>query len=229
MTGGRLKPATIDFIRKQVEAAHRAGCKVIAMMHHGVVPHFSMEGKILPEYLVKDYDQISKMLDDLGVHVIFTGHLHSHDVAKSGNLYDVETGSTVSYPHPYRIVTLRNNIMDIHTKHLPQVASLEKQGIKMTDKSKKFAILTVEKITNKYLPASTPAPAKKAIGEMLGQAYITTLYGDENPSKSFLQQKQRIVDAISLIDPDKAKFVDAIATSLTTDTPPADNNVQITY
>ena len=64
---------------------------------------------------------------------------------------------------------------------------------------------------------------------MLGQAYITTLYGDENPSKAFLQQKQRIVDAISLIDPNKAKFVDAIATSLTTDTTPADNNVQITY
>lgn len=229
VTAGRLKPATIEFIRKQVEAAHRAGCKVIAMMHHGVVPHFSMEGKILPEYLVKDYDKVGKLLNDLGVHVIFTGHLHSHDVAKSGNLYDVETGSTVSYPHPYRIVTLRNNIMDIHTKHLPQVASLEKEGIKMTDKSKKFATLTVEKITNKYLPASTPAPAKKAIGEMLGQAYITTLYGDENPSKAFLQQKQRLVDAISLIDPDKAKFVDAIATSLTTDTTPADNNVQINY
>lgn len=229
VTAGRLKPATIEFIRKQVEAAHRAGCKVIAMMHHGVVPHFSMEPKILSEYLVKDYDHIGRMLDSLGVHVIFTGHLHSHDVSKSGNLYDVETGSTVSYPHPYRIITVRNNIMDIHTKHLQQVASLEKQGLKMTDKSKKFATLAVEKMTNKYLPASTPAPAKKAIGEMLGQAYIIDLYGDEKPSKAFLQQKQRIVDAISLIDPDKAKLVDAIATSLTTDTPPADNNVQINY
>lgn len=229
VTAGRLKPATIEFIRKQVEAAHRAGCKVIAMMHHGVVPHFSMEPKILSEYLVKDYDHIGRMLDSLGVHVIFTGHLHSHDVSKSGNLYDVETGSTVSYPHPYRIITVRNNIMDIHTKHLQQVASLEKQGLKMTDKSKKFATLAVEKMTNKYLPSSTPAPAKKAIGEMLGQAYIIDLYGDEKPSKAFLQQKQRIVDAISLIDPDKAKLVDAIATSLTTDTPPADNNVQINY
>ncbi len=229
VTAGRLKPATIEFIRKQVEAAHRAGCKVIAMMHHGVVPHFSMEPKILSEYLLKDYDHIGRMLDSLGVHVIFTGHLHSHDVSKSGNLYDVETGSTVSYPHPYRIITVRNNIMDIHTKHLQQVASLEKQGLKMTDKSKKFATLAVEKMTNKYLPSSTPAPAKKAIGEMLGQAYIIDLYGDEKPSKAFLQQKQRIVDAISLIDPDKAKLVDAIATSLTTDTPPADNNVQINY
>lgn len=229
VTGGRLKPATIEFIRKQVEAAHRAGCKVIAMMHHGVVPHFSMEGKILPEYLVKDYNEVGSLLESLGVHVVFTGHLHSHDISKSGNLYDVETGSTVSYPHPYRIVTLRNNVMDIHTKHLPQVASLEKQGIKMTDKSKLFATLAVEKMTNGYLPASTPAPAKKAIGEMLGQAYTISLYGDENPSKTFLQQKQRIIDAISLVDPDKAKLVDAIATSLTTDTPPADKNVQINY
>lgn len=229
VTGGRLKPATIAFIRKQVEAAHRAGCKVIAMMHHGVVPHFSMEPRILSEYLVDDYDHIGKMLDSLGVHIVFTGHLHSHDVSKSGNLYDVETGSTVSYPHPYRIITVRNNIMDIHTKHLPQVASLEKKGIKMTDKSKMFATLAVEKMTNSYLPASTPAPAKKAIGEMLGQAYAIDLYGDEKPTQAFLQQKQRIVDAISLIDPDKAKLVDAIATSLTTDTPPADNDVQINY
>lgn len=229
VTSGRLKPATIDFIRKQVEAAHRAGCKVIAMMHHGVVPHFSMEPTILPEYLVNDYNDIAKLLDSLGVHVVFTGHLHSHDVARNGNLYDVETGSTVSYPHPYRIVTVRNNTMDIHTKHLQQIASLEKEGIKMTDKSKRFATLAVEKMTNSYLPASTPTPAKKAIGEMLGQAYAISLYGDENPGKDFLARKQRIVDAISLVDPDKAKLVDGIATSLTTDTPTADNDVQINY
>ena len=229
VTSGRLKPATIDFIRRQVAQAKRDGCRVIAMMHHGVVPHFSLEGKVLSEYLVNDYEQVGQLLDSLGVRVIFTGHLHSQDAARSGNITDVETGSTVSYPHPYRIITVSDKEMNIHTNHLPQIASLAKQGISMTEKSKHFAVLSVEKMAAEYLPKGTPATAVKAIGDMLGQAYIIDLYGDEHPDAAFLQTKQRVVDAIGLMAPDKAQLVDAIATSLTTDVPPADNDLVIEY
>ena len=229
VTSGRLKPATIDFIRTEVAKAKKAGCRVIAMMHHGVVPHFSLEGKVLSEYLVNDYERVGQLLDSLGVRVVFTGHLHSQDAARSGSITDVETGSTVSYPHPYRIITVSDKEMTIHTNRLPQIASLAKQGISMTDKSKHFAMLSVEKMAAAYLPKETPAPAVKAIGDMLGQAYIIDLYGDEHPDATFLQSKQRVVDAISLFDPDKAKLVDAIATSLTTDMPPADNDLVIEY
>ncbi len=229
VTSGRLKPATIDFIRTQVANAKKAGCRVIAMMHHGVVPHFSLEGKVLSEYLVNDYEHVSQLLDSLGVRVVFTGHLHSQDAARSGNITDVETGSTVSYPHPYRIITVSDKEMRIHTNRLPQIASLAKQGINMTDKSKHFAVLSVEKMAAEYLPKETPAAAVKAIGDMLGQAYIIDLYGDEHPDAAFLQSKQRVVDAISLFAPDKAQLVDAIATSLTTDMPPADNDLVIEW
>lgn len=159
--------------------------------------------------------------------LIFTGHLHSQDIAQRGGLVDVETGSTVSYPHPYRIITVGNGSLDIHTHHLTQIASLARQGINMTEKSKHFAILSVEKMVNNYLPAATPEPARKAIGEMLGEAYIIDLYGDEHPDSTFLQKKQRVIDAVSLLAPDKAKLVDAIATSLTTDFPPKDNDVKV--
>lgn len=227
VTSGRLKPETVTWLKQQVAAAKKAGCQVIAMMHHGVVPHFSLEGKVLSEYLVNDYERVGEMLDSLGVHIIFTGHLHSQDIAQRGGLVDVETGSTVSYPHPYRIITVGNDSLDIHTHHLTQIASLARQGISMTEKSKHFAILSVEKMVNNYLPAATPEPARKAIGEMLGEAYIIDLYGDEHPDSTFLQKKQRVIDAVSLLAPDKAKLVDAVATSLTTDFPPADNDVKV--
>ena len=76
VTAGRLKTETLDFIRTQVAQAKAAGQKVVAMMHHGVVPHFSAEPLILPEYLVDDYTTVSQLLSNLGVRVVFTGHLH---------------------------------------------------------------------------------------------------------------------------------------------------------
>ena len=44
------------------------------------------------------------LLQKYGVKFIFTGHLHVLDVAKFKDIYEVCTGSMVSYPHPYRII-----------------------------------------------------------------------------------------------------------------------------
>ena len=64
---------------------------------------------------------------DAGIQVVFTGHFHANDIAKTsdtrGNyLYDVETGSPVTYPCPYRIIEYRNdNQLVISTKHIEKI------------------------------------------------------------------------------------------------------------
>ena len=52
--------------------------------------------------------EVRKALMEAGVRVVFTGHFHIQDVAKDYNetrtdsIYDVSTGSTVTYPCPFR-------------------------------------------------------------------------------------------------------------------------------
>lgn len=229
VTSGRLKSETIDFIKEQAAKAKRDGCKMIAMMHHGVVSHFSMEKQILPEYLVKNNDVISELLQNLGIRVIFTGHLHSHDAASDGALTDIETGSTVSYPNPYRMIKVSGDTMEISTGHITQLGSLNNKGISLDDKTRQFATLSVMKKTRGYLPKDVPANITDAIGNLLGEAYICHLCGDENPTKEWIDRKNKIVETIKAVSPDKAALVDAVASSLVTDTTPKDNTLTIIY
>lgn len=113
---------------EQIQAARQRGDTVIGLQHHGMVPHFSMEPDLLPMYLVNDYERLAAVYADAGMSYIFTGHMHANDIAtvttEAGNtLYDIETGSVVTYPSPARCVTFTRTIengtvkesMDIRT------------------------------------------------------------------------------------------------------------------
>lgn len=229
VTAGRLKPATTAFIRQQVEEAHAAGQTVVAMMHHGVVPHFSAEPLILPEYLVDDYATVARLLGSLGVRVVFTGHLHAQDIASDGTLTDVETGSTVSLPHPYRVVEVEGDSMRIRSKHVLSLGSLEAKGESLSAKSKDFAMLAVSKMAADYLPSTVPAVLKQRVGALVGEAYVMHISGDEHPSETFLTEKAAVVKDISSLSAELGQMVDGLITSLTTDTAPADNEALIAY
>jgi hypothetical protein len=43
------------------------------------------------------------------VQLIFTGHLHVQDIAQQQGIYEITTGSLVSYPHPYRILAFHQD------------------------------------------------------------------------------------------------------------------------
>lgn len=109
-TNGNIQADLMDWVQRKIYYARQRGDTVIGMMHHGVVAHFSQEQTILGDFLVNDYQDISTTLADAGMHYVFTGHLHSQDVAvmrtEAGNtLYDIETGSSITYPCPMRTVT----------------------------------------------------------------------------------------------------------------------------
>jgi hypothetical protein len=48
------------------------------------------------------------------VQLLFTGHLHVQDVAQQQGLYEITTGSLVSYPHPYRILEFQQDDQGRH-------------------------------------------------------------------------------------------------------------------
>ncbi len=111
-TRGEMSPELVAWAVEQISAAKAAGDRVIGMAHHGFVPHFSMEPDLMKMYLVEDYANIAAQLADAGLEVIFTGHMHANDIAtmtteNGSTLYDIETGSNLTYPSPMRFAQLR--------------------------------------------------------------------------------------------------------------------------
>lgn len=109
-TSGQISDELKDWVVEQTQSAKAKGNTVIGMMHHGLIEHFDMEEEFLGDYLVNDYREISAAFADAGMHYVFTGHMHANDIAtmttEAGNeLYDIETGSAVTYPCPMRFVS----------------------------------------------------------------------------------------------------------------------------
>ena len=126
-TDGRFLDGTKMWIQAQLDEAKQQGVRVIAMMHHGLVEHFAKQALIFPEFLVNDRDAIGGLLSNGGVGVVFTGHFHANDItrgtpsASSKSIFDVETGSTVTYPCAYRVVDLSDDTLAITTRHVTNI------------------------------------------------------------------------------------------------------------
>ena len=137
--GGSIKPETLQWVIEQASKAKKQGKRVIAMMHHHLVPHFNQQERLLANYIVKDHGNIAQQLMQAGVHTIFTGHLHVTDAAtmynaeRSDSLVEIATGSAICYPFAFRVGTLdkKHRSLDIDTHWLNATTScptLRQQG-----------------------------------------------------------------------------------------------------
>ena len=128
-TSGRLESSTQQWLVEQAEQATAAGRRVIAMMHHHLVPHFHMEETLAAPYMVDAAGQLCQRLIDAGVHVIFTGHLHISDISltkhNDGEMVEVATAAAVGYPCQWRIATcyLGSGKMHLQTQTLSKLPS----------------------------------------------------------------------------------------------------------
>jgi len=114
-SGGSLPESTLQWACQQASRASRQGKRVMAMMHHALLPHFNGEEQLVPMSVVQDYETVRNRLADAGVQVVLSGHIHISDIAKDYNadlsrsVYDISTGSTVTYPCDYRRLTLSDD------------------------------------------------------------------------------------------------------------------------
>ena len=110
VTSGALSDSRLSWIKTQIQVATARGKTIIAMMHHGIVPHFSAQPVFFSDYVLDNYSQVGETLSSLGLKVVFTGHFHAQNISKatfgSNTLMDIETGSLVTYPIPYRFIQL---------------------------------------------------------------------------------------------------------------------------
>lgn len=84
---------------------------VLVMVHHNSVEHLpdQLTHPLGRRYMLDNAPQVRQVLKQGGVQLVLTGHLHVQDVAQQDGIWEIATGSLVSYPHPYRWVELSRN------------------------------------------------------------------------------------------------------------------------
>ena len=124
--GASIPSATLNWICEQATAARAAGKQVIAMMHHPLIEHIKGAAMFIDTYTVASNTDVRDKLIAAGVKVILTGHFHTSDIAYDWNsdpangIYDINTGSLISYPCDYRMLTLSSDMqtLDVATASL---------------------------------------------------------------------------------------------------------------
>ena len=231
VTAGRIKPQTMDFIKAEADKAHKLGMNVMMMMHHGIVSHFKWQDKIMKEYLVNDWKRNAKKLAKMGIKICFTGHFHAQDISERYGITDVETGSTVSYPHPYRLIDVDTNkqTLQIRSENIESLTSMKDNKETLQQKSERFATSALSGVMETMVPKKVPSETKKECAQVLGEAYAMHLAGDEYPTADFKSRLKVAVKRLKHYSWKWAFIMNKIGKHLSTDTGVADNNTSIYY
>jgi hypothetical protein len=206
--------------------ARENGIKVLAMMHFGIIEHYTGQNYLEP--LITSFKENSIELMDAGIKLIFTGHYHANDIVnftnKGKTLYDIQTGSLVTPPSSYRIMTLDDNFINIDSKRVTDVESevtgeldfLAYSDVTITNRLNSFFVFYGAGIRMLY---EIPAEQYTTVVPFLAKGYKAYLAGDER------------------MDPEERKNIEVLAKSvpssltllniLWTDLPPKDNKIHI--
>lgn len=101
---GRLDEAQLNWLKEQL--ANPTEELVLLTIHHNAIEHLPGQATnpLGRRYMLENAPELLEILQKAGVKLIFTGHLHVQDIAEQDGIYEITTGSLVSYPHPYRII-----------------------------------------------------------------------------------------------------------------------------
>jgi 3',5'-cyclic AMP phosphodiesterase CpdA len=92
---------------------------VLVAIHHNILEHIPDQTlhPIGRRYMLGNATEVLEILQSANVRLVFTGHLHVQDIAHRQGIFDITTGSLVSYPHPYRVIHLQQDAMgNVHLK-----------------------------------------------------------------------------------------------------------------
>ena len=228
VTGGRFAPATWTWIQEKLQEAEDQGKLVLGMMHHGIMEHFLGQTQFFADYVVEDYIAKSTALADMGLKVMFTGHFHSQDIVKlsraNGFLFDIETGSTVTYPCPYRIIELHDRTMSISSHMITDIA-YDTGGQTLSDYASTYlqqglaGIIAFMLINDYGMPEADAVVAAPLMVEAIMAHYV----GDESPTA----QTQAIIAQL-IADPNPLNQLLGNALNfIWLDLQPADNDIVI--
>ncbi len=222
---GRIKPETMTWIQEKLKKAKKDKITVFAMMHHGIVEHYQNQEALDKGYVTDDWTEMSKELMAAGVQVIFTGHYHANDITMTSDdenvLYDVETGSLVTAPSPYRIVTLLDDKLTVSSRKITSIDYPIPLNMSFVGYSNMFLSASMDGYFSymlKYMGMGLTQDQINFIAPRFTSAITAHYAGDEKISET----ERTYVNSLS-VNP----FLYGALTSIWTDLPPADNEFEI--
>jgi 3',5'-cyclic AMP phosphodiesterase CpdA len=228
IVGGRLKPETQEWALSWMAEAKKQHIALMGMMHHGIVEHYMGQNQLDPGYVVDDYETIAHEFTIAGLTVMFTGHYHANDITSREDgdkiLYDIETGSMVTPPSPYRIVTINGTNMNISTGYVSSISVPLPGGLDFPTYSNLFLSNHLDGYIGYAIsnpPYSLPPQLVDMGAPLLRNGFMAHYAGDEKIKHS----EQMLVDDFGALVP---PLGDAL-NSLWTDQAPADNNLTIKF
>lgn len=129
---GSITKEEIRWILRKIEEAKDRRDMVIVVAHHALLPNFRNQELAFSPFIIKEWrDKFEdedpringktpiEILADSGVKFVFTGHLHENGTAKytsevGNTIYDIQTGSTITYPLPIRHIKINNKTSTDH-------------------------------------------------------------------------------------------------------------------
>ncbi|MEN8905292.1 MAG: metallophosphoesterase [Clostridiales bacterium] len=242
-TGGSVDEIKLKWIKEQIKNIDPNKELILSIMHHNLIEHFENQDKYFEGYVVEESESIKNKFADMGIRVVFTGHFHISDIAvnitnKGNSIYDVETGSIITYPCPYRIIEIDKNIMNISTERIDYVDFyginydfqkysyeflLDGLGVlihkmfKEYIKDKKLDTEDVDYLMN--INITKDYTAEKIFTEAMMENYC----GDEKISEN----QKFVIDKLLNSDLKIYKLIGEITKSLFEDNLPEDNTIKI--
>jgi len=231
-SAGRFRDSTKAWISARLDEARAKGIHTIGMMHHGAIEHFANQALVFPEYLVDDRDAVAGLFSNGGMGAVFTGHFHANDITQgkptgsTKSLFDVETGSAVTYPCPYRIVDVVGDTLTVTTQHITSIA-YDLQGAADFQQYSHDRLATGLDLFIAGLIAAPPysiaADEAQQISPWLAEGLVAHYAGDEVMPSDAQANIQTLRAAPDL----STQLAASMLASVWTDLPPPDNDVTL--
>jgi 3',5'-cyclic AMP phosphodiesterase CpdA len=224
-TGGKLRKETLRWLESLLLTEEAAQKTKVLIMHHGILEHFDTQARHFEDYLIHRYKKNSRLLASMGVTTVFTGHFHANDITlqrwKNGTfLFDIETGSLLSYPCPLRQVSIKGDSMMIETQHIQSIPS-QKDGLQEYARESiiEGAAHMAERTMIRYKLNREDAGN---IAWQMGSLFADHCAGDELAREPPLD-----LQGVSIWGRLMTFFRRKLASGLVNDLPPADNQLNI--
>jgi len=231
-TAGSFDAQRLAWITNQLASAKAQAKVVIGMTHHGLMEHYTGQKTLFPEYVLDGYTNVAPLFASYGMKAVLTGHYHAQDIVKGTfggkDLYDIETGSTVTYPCPYRIMDLQPDGQLVIASH--RITAIDYNLGSAPD----FQTYAYNYLHNGMLalsswmlqapPYNLPAVVANALAPAVTEAMEDHYIGDE-PGLAGTSPATQATVANLMAGDAQSRMLGGAIWSMLTDLPPADNNL----
>ena len=197
---GKLREETLEWILQQADSASKKGNMIIAMCHWQLLEHFDRQSSLESSCRLKNADDIRDSLMHHGVRLVLTGHFHVDGITTyrdttgltNDSIVEVTTGSPITYPCPFRWLTLSNDRTNvtIETATITQLDTIPDMYTYSREWMAEHVEILIPQMTNKMWSKMDEAKemAQAEFGETVANMLIDCLPSTDEEKTALVQK-----------------------------------------